>query len=260
VSSRLLIGTLSPPTTLEHTRMPHSAHIFAFVEALPDAGAGYPMAQEIVNGDDVLEVRDAVRRAAKRARSESLPILVEAKTYRFRGHSMSDPAKYRTKDEVEEWMKRDPIRILAERIFELRIANEAQLKAIDEEAKQEVAEALWKGTPVIDGNVGGIRYQIEKGVNGFLVSSIEEAAARIVQLIKDKGLRERLGQKGRETVRERFLLTRLLAQYLDLFNSFETRFRLHFALGLGTERRVGAAGKGFGIDAGPIRGAGTGRG
>ena len=100
------------------------------------------MAQEIVNGDDVLEVRDAVCRAAKRARSESLPILVEAKTYRFRGHSMSDPAKYRTKDEVEEWRKRDPIRILAERIFELRIANEAQLKAIDDEAKQEVAEAV----------------------------------------------------------------------------------------------------------------------
>jgi len=103
---------------------------------------GYPMAQEIVNGDDVLEVRETVRRAAKRARTESLPILVEAKTYRFRGHSMSDPAKYRTKDEVEEWMKRDPIRILSERIYELGMATEAQLKAIDDEAKQEVAEAV----------------------------------------------------------------------------------------------------------------------
>jgi pyruvate dehydrogenase E1 component alpha subunit len=103
---------------------------------------GYPMAQEIVNGDDVLEVREVVRRAAKRARTESLPILVEAKTYRFRGHSMSDPAKYRTKDEVEEWMKRDPIRILAERIYDLGVATEAQLKTIDDEAKQEVAEAV----------------------------------------------------------------------------------------------------------------------
>jgi pyruvate dehydrogenase E1 component alpha subunit len=100
------------------------------------------MAQEIVNGDDVLEVRDAVRRAAKRARTESLPILVEAKTYRFRGHSMSDPAKYRTKEEVEEWMKRDPIRILAQRMYDLGIASEAQLQAIDEEAKREVAEAV----------------------------------------------------------------------------------------------------------------------
>jgi pyruvate dehydrogenase E1 component alpha subunit len=67
---------------------------------------------------------------------------VEAKTYRFRGHSMSDPAKYRTKEEVEEWMKRDPIRILAERIYDLGMANEAQLRAIDDEAKQEVAEAV----------------------------------------------------------------------------------------------------------------------
>ena len=112
------------------------------VEDVAVRAKGYPMAQEIVNGDDVLEVRDAVRRAAKRARAESLPILVEAKTYRFRGHSMSDPAKYRTKEEVEEWMKRDPIRLLANRMYDLGIATEAQLKAIDDEAKQEVAEAV----------------------------------------------------------------------------------------------------------------------
>ena len=112
------------------------------VEDIAVRAKGYPMAQEIVNGDDVLEVREVVRRAAKRARAESLPILVEAKTYRFRGHSMSDPAKYRTKEEVEEWMKRDPIRILAQRIYELGAGNEAQLKAIDEEAKQDVAAAV----------------------------------------------------------------------------------------------------------------------
>jgi pyruvate dehydrogenase E1 component subunit alpha len=112
------------------------------VEDVAVRAEGYPMAQEIINGDDVLEVREAVRRAAKRARAESLPILVEAKTYRFRGHSMSDPAKYRTKEEVEEWMKRDPIRILAQRIYELGVANEAQLRAIDDEAKQEVVEAV----------------------------------------------------------------------------------------------------------------------
>lgn len=112
------------------------------VEDIAVRAKGYPMAQEIVNGDDALEVREVVRRAAKRARAESLPILVEAKTYRFRGHSMSDPAKYRTKEEVAEWMKRDPIRILAQRIYELGAGNEAQLKAIDEEAKQEVTAAV----------------------------------------------------------------------------------------------------------------------
>jgi trehalose synthase len=83
-----------------------------------------------------------------------------------------------------------------------------------------VAEAMWKGTPVIGGNVGGIRYQIENGVNGFLVSSIEEAAARIVQLLKDKKLRDEMGKKARETVRQKFLLTRYVEQYLDLFAEF----------------------------------------
>lgn len=99
-------------------------------------------------------------------------------------------------------------------------------KSIREGFGLTVTEAMWKGRPVIGGNVGGIRYQIEDGVNGFLVSSIEEAAERIVHLIKDEALRERLGRKAQETVRSRFLMTRLLEQYLDLFNSFETIFRL----------------------------------
>jgi trehalose synthase len=55
---------------------------------------------------------------------------------------------------------------------------------------------MWKGKPVIGGNVGGIRHQIEDGVNGFLVSSVEEAAARIVQLIKDEKLRKQMGGKS----------------------------------------------------------------
>ena len=89
-----------------------------------------------------------------------------------------------------------------------------------------VAEAMWKGTPVIGGNVGGIRSQIEDGVNGFLVSSVDDAAHRIVQLVKDGKLREQMGRKARQAVAGRFLLTRYLEQYLDLFGSFETVFRL----------------------------------
>ncbi len=84
-----------------------------------------------------------------------------------------------------------------------------------------VAEALWKGTPVIGGNVGGIRYQIRDGVNGFLVSSVAEAAGRIIQVVRDQALRERLGAAAHETVRRKFLLSRSLEQYLDLLNSFE---------------------------------------
>jgi trehalose synthase len=89
-----------------------------------------------------------------------------------------------------------------------------------------VAEAMWKGTPVIGGNVGGIRSQIEDGANGFLVSSVEDAAQRIVQLLRDEKLREQMGRKARQTVADRFLLTRNLEDYLDLFGSFETIFQL----------------------------------
>jgi trehalose synthase len=89
-----------------------------------------------------------------------------------------------------------------------------------------VTEAMWKGTPVIGGNAGGIRHQIEDGVNGFLVSSVEEAAERIVRLIQHPDLGQRLGHQARETVRKHFLLTRYLEQYLDLFNSFEPCYRL----------------------------------
>jgi trehalose synthase len=91
-----------------------------------------------------------------------------------------------------------------------------------------VAEAMWKGTPVIGGNVGGIRYQIQDGVNGFLVSSVEQAAERMAQLLRNEKLRRRMGKKGKETVRKNFLLTRYVEQYLDLFSSFETIYRLRF--------------------------------
>src|SRR5881394_2818759 len=88
-----------------------------------------------------------------------------------------------------------------------------------------VSEAMWKRTPVIGGNAGGIRYQIEDGVNGFLVSSIEDAGERIVRLIKDEKLRDEFGKKGRETIREKFLLTRYVEQYLDLFSEFDKSAR-----------------------------------
>jgi hypothetical protein len=74
--------------------------------------------------------------------------------------------------------------------------------------------------------VGGIRHQIRDGENGFLVSSVEETAERIVRLVNNRNLRERLGKEARRTVEANFLLTRLLEQYLDLFNSFETIHRL----------------------------------
>jgi len=88
-----------------------------------------------------------------------------------------------------------------------------------------VAEAMWKSRAVIGGDVGGIRYQIEDGVNGFLVSSVEDAAERIVRLLKDEKLRDEFGRKVAKPLREKFLLTRYVEQYLDLFSEFDKSAR-----------------------------------
>ncbi len=109
-----------------------------------------------------------------------------------------------------------------------RRADVVLQKSIREGFGLTVAEAMWKGKPVIGGNVGGIRYQIENGVNGFLVSSIKETADRIIQLLKDKRLCERLGNNAKESVRKNFLLTREVEQYLDLFNSIEPIFNVKY--------------------------------
>jgi len=98
-------------------------------------------------------------------------------------------------------------------------------KSIREGFGLTVTEAMWKGTPVIAGDVGGIRYQIQDGVNGFLVSSVKECAQRMVQLLKDRRLRERVGRAGKKSVSERFLLPRYLEQHLDLCSSFTPSFR-----------------------------------
>jgi trehalose synthase len=124
-------------------------------------------------------------------------------------------------------------RIIILSVEDTALVNALQRKAavVVQKSKREgfgltVAEAMWKGNPVIGGDVGGIRYQITDGENGYLVSSVEETAERIVDLIKDEDRRRQMGERARETVREKFLLSRLLEQYLDLFASFETVFRL----------------------------------
>jgi trehalose synthase len=103
-------------------------------------------------------------------------------------------------------------------------------KSIREGFGLTVTEAMWKGTPVIGGNVGGIKHQIKDGVNGFLVDGAEDAAQRIVALIRDHSLRERLGNEAKKTVAERFLMTRLMEDWLDLIASFEPHFQLRGAI------------------------------
>lgn len=97
-------------------------------------------------------------------------------------------------------------------------------KSIREGFGLTVSEALWKGTPVIGGNVGGIPQQIEDGVNGYLVNSPQEAAERMVELVGNPDKAREMGAKGKETVREKFLMTRLLEQHLDLLAGMEPVF------------------------------------
>src|SRR3954451_21430445 len=84
-----------------------------------------------------------------------------------------------------------------------------------------VTEAMWKGAAVIGGDVGGIRHQIKDGWNGFLVKTPDQAAARLVQLLKDPQLRERIGARAKESVRQNFLMSRLLEDWLDLLTRYE---------------------------------------
>ena len=112
------------------------------VRELYTIGESYDMPAEPVDAMDVEMVHEAVKRAADRARSGEGPTFLEFKTYRFRGHSMSDPQKYRSKDEVEEWKSRDPLELCKDRILKNGIATEAELEEIDNKVKAKVEEAV----------------------------------------------------------------------------------------------------------------------
>jgi len=105
-------------------------------------GASFQIPGEEVDGMDVLAVRAAAQKAADHARSGKGPYILEMKTYRYRGHSMSDPAKYRTREEVDEVRKtRDPIDHVEELLEKHGWADEASMKAVDAEVKRIVADA-----------------------------------------------------------------------------------------------------------------------
>jgi pyruvate dehydrogenase E1 component alpha subunit len=105
-------------------------------------GISFNIPGEEVDGMDVVAVREAGKRAVERARAGEGPYLLEMKTYRYRGHSMSDPAKYRTKEEVEEQKtKHDPIELVKKLITDAAYATEDDLKAIDREIRAIVSES-----------------------------------------------------------------------------------------------------------------------
>lgn len=109
---------------------------------LTDKAAGYAMARDRFEGQDVIEVRDRIKVAVERARSGGGPTLIEIVTYRFRGHSMSDPGKYRTADEVEAKKRSgDPLRIARERLLAAGM-TEAEITAVEAKVEAEVEDAI----------------------------------------------------------------------------------------------------------------------
>ena len=102
----------------------------------------YEMASEFVDGMDVLAVREATLRAVERARKDYLPTLLEIRTYRFMGHSMSDPGNYRTRAEIEKYQERDPIKLFSATLLEEKVVDEKTLEEIDRKVREEVEDSL----------------------------------------------------------------------------------------------------------------------
>ena len=105
-------------------------------------GESYDMPSESVDAMRVEDVHHAVARAAERARNGEGPTLLEFRTYRYKGHSMSDPGKYRTKEEVEEYKQRDPLEVVKTTILENHMATEADLDALEEKINAMVEESV----------------------------------------------------------------------------------------------------------------------
>jgi pyruvate dehydrogenase E1 component alpha subunit len=111
------------------------------IDNIADRAASYGIPGVVVDGNDVLAVFEATREAVERARRGEGPTLLECKTYRLKGHSRFDPAAYRPKDEVNEWLKKDAIARFQARLLEMGITTESEIQRIIDKARNDVEEA-----------------------------------------------------------------------------------------------------------------------
>jgi pyruvate dehydrogenase E1 component subunit alpha len=111
------------------------------VEDVSLRALAHGMARDRFDGDDVIKVKRRIAEAVERARTTGEPTLVEVVTYRFRGHSMSDPGLYRTKEEVEEWRRRDPLGRCRQRLVDLGM-KDAALEELEGDVKAEIEDAV----------------------------------------------------------------------------------------------------------------------
>ncbi|OJU50604.1 MAG: pyruvate dehydrogenase (acetyl-transferring) E1 component subunit alpha [Mesorhizobium sp. 61-13] len=113
------------------------------VKNIADRAAAYSMPGVIVDGNNFSEVAEASHAAAERARAGEGPTLIESKTYRYRGHSKSDRNRYRTKEEIEDWItNRDPILLFETELKEFGIIDDKGIEAVRESVKQEIADGI----------------------------------------------------------------------------------------------------------------------
>ncbi len=112
------------------------------IEDFSVMGASYGISGKQINGMDVLEVYEEVQKAVENARSEKVPCFLEVQTYRYKGHSMSDPAQYRTKDELETYRQQDPIIILKSRMLTEGLLTDEEYRSLDEECRALCDEAV----------------------------------------------------------------------------------------------------------------------
>jgi pyruvate dehydrogenase E1 component alpha subunit len=109
---------------------------------IAEKACAYEIASEFVDGMDVLAVREATARAVERARKDYLPTLLEVRTYRFMGHSMSDPGRYRTRTEIEKHQERDPVMLFSSTLKEKGVIDDAALAEMEKSVGEEVEHAL----------------------------------------------------------------------------------------------------------------------
>jgi pyruvate dehydrogenase E1 component alpha subunit len=112
------------------------------LQNVAEKACAYEMASEFVDGMDVLAMRRATQRAIQRARENYLPTLIEARTYRYMGHSMSDPGKYRTRAEIEKYQKRDPIKTFTATLNQNGILSDKDIADIEAQVRAEVEHAV----------------------------------------------------------------------------------------------------------------------
>jgi pyruvate dehydrogenase E1 component alpha subunit len=112
------------------------------VSEIRQKAEGYGIPNRKVDGMDIMEVRSAAEEVLQQVREGNGPYFMEIVTYRFRGHSMGDPERYRGSDEVKKWQENDPIGIYHQYLINEKIANKKELDEIDAKVEQEVREAV----------------------------------------------------------------------------------------------------------------------